>query len=82
MRSSTAPNRAAGLGYLALDIPARNIPTISEERTAEGPHHPIENTRRGLVSRHARFCSHCWIAFMNRCGLAEVGGRVFDQISG
>src|SRR5208337_1976075 len=29
-------------GYLALDIPARNVPTIPEERAAEGPHHLVE----------------------------------------
>ena len=34
----------AGFGYLTLNLPARNVPAVSEKRTAECPKYLIENT--------------------------------------
>ena len=33
-----------GFGYLTLNLPARNVPAVSEKRTAESPKYLIENT--------------------------------------
>ena len=35
---------AMGFCYLTLNVPSRNVPTVSEKRTAEVPQHLIENT--------------------------------------
>jgi hypothetical protein len=32
-----------GFGYLALNIPARNVPAVSKKCTAESPKHLIKN---------------------------------------
>src|SRR5664280_2646340 len=44
---------AMGFCYLTLDVPARNVPTVSEKRTAEIPQYLIENAPRIGRSCHS-----------------------------
>jgi hypothetical protein len=73
---------AKPLGDLALCIPMGNVPTISKKRAANAPHHLLEYARCGLTACNSGLA----LPLLDRCHeqmrLAEVDGRVFNQISG
>jgi hypothetical protein len=54
---------AKGFRYLTLNIPARNVPTVSEKRTAKRPKDLIEYAAGRMGSGHARLVIpllHCF----------------------
>ena len=46
---------AEGFGYLALNIPASDVPAVPKKRTAERPEYPIENAPCGMRFCNSRF---------------------------
>src|SRR5262249_50619192 len=84
LRSSIEPISAPlRLGYLALRIPARNVPTISKERTTEGPHHIVEDARwapsalgdeMNFITQRVEYGHHRERAYVEFRGPDEDGG--------